>query len=343
LSEASIIGLDIAKNVFQAHGVDAQGEKLFSRRLSRSKVFEFFANHPRCLVALEACGSAHHWGRELTKLGHDVRLLPPAYVRPFVKRQKNDAADAEAICEAVQRPNMRFVAIKSEQQQASALVFRTRDLLVKQRTQTINAIRSHLSEYGWVAPRGPSWVKVLQELIDEEVGSSLPAPAQEMFRVMLSMLEELDQQIAVLDKEISRRAREDEVARRLMTIPGIGPIAATAIAALAPPAETFRRGRDFAAWLGLTPRQKSTGGKTRLGRTSKMGERTLRRLLIIGSSTVVQHASRRGAPEGSWLARMLERKPRMLVTVAQANKTARIVWAVLVKQEDYRAQVAATA
>ncbi len=238
---------------------------------------------------------------------------------------------------------MRFVAIKSEEQQASALVFRTRDLLVRQRTQTINAIRGHMAEYGWVAPKGPSWVTMLGDLIDDEIGQSLPQAARDMFRVMLAMLEEMDRQIAVLDKEIARRAREDEVARRLMTIPGIGPIGATAIAALAPAAETFRRGRDFAAWLGLTPRQKSTGGKTRLGRTSKMGERTLRRLLIIGSSAVVQHASRRGAPEGSWLANMLARKPRMLVTVAQANKTARIVWAVLVKKEDYRAPVAVAA
>lgn len=258
-----------------------------------------------------------------------------------MKRQKNDAADAEAICEAAQRPNMRFVAVKSEEQQASALVFRTRDLLVRQRTQTINAIRGHMAEYGWVAPKRPSWVAKLGNLLEDEIGSSLPRAARDMFRVMLAMLEELNRQVAALDMEIARRAREDEVARRLMTIPGIGPITATAIVALAPAAETFRRGRDFAAWLGLTPRQKSTGGKTRLGRTSKMGERTLRRLLIIGSSTVVKYASCRGAPEGSWLAGMLARKPRMLVTVAQANKTARIVWALLARKENYRAPVAA--
>lgn len=341
MNEVSTIGLDIAKNVFQAHGADASGQQIFSRRITRAKVLEFFAKQPKCLVALEACGGAHHWARELTQLGHEVRLIPPAYVKPFVKRQKNDAADAEAICEAVQRPSMRTVAIKSEEQQASALVFRTRDLLVRQRTQTINAIRGHMAEFGWVAPRGPSWVMLLGDLIEEEIGASLPEGARNMFRVMLSMLEEFDRQIAALDKEIARRAREDEVARRLMTIPGIGPVTATAIAALAPEAETFRRGRDFAAWLGLTPRQKSTGGKTRLGRTSRMGERTLRRLLIIGASTVVQHASRRGAPEGSWLAGMLARKPRMLVTVAQANRTARIVWAVLAKKEDYRAPVVA--
>lgn len=343
MSEVSMIGLDIAKNVFHAHGSDAAGRQIFSRRITRRKVLEFFAAQPRCMVALEACGGAHHWARELTRIGHQVRLIPPVYVKPFVKRHKNDAADAEAICEAMQRPNMRFVAVKSEEQQASALVFRTRDLLVRQRTQTINAIRGHMAEYGWVAPQGPSWVTMLRDLIEGEAGSSLPQAARDMFRVMLGMLDELDRRVTELDKEIERRAREDEVARRLMTIPGIGPITATAIAALAPAAETFKRGRDFAAWLGLTPLQKSTGGKTKLGRTSKMGERTLRRLLIIGSSSVVRHATRRGAPEGSWLASMLARKPRMLVTVAQANKMARVVWALLVKKEDYRARVAAAA
>lgn len=317
MAEVITIGLDIAKNVFQAHGAAAGGHQVFSRRIARGKVLEFFGEQRKCLVALEACGGAHHWARELMRMGHELELIPPAYVKPFVKRQKNDAADAEAICEAVQRPNMRFVAVKSEEQQASALVFRMRDLLVRQRTQTINAIRGHMTEYGWVAPKRPSWVTMLGELIDDGVGASLPHAAREMFRVMLDMLdmlEKLDGQIAELDKEIAQRAREDEVPRRLMTIPGIGPIAATAIAALAPAAQTFKRGRDFAAWLGLTPLQKSTGGKTKLGRTSKIGERTLRRLLIIGSSSVILHASRRGAPEGSWLAGMLACKPRMLVS-----------------------------
>lgn len=279
---------------------------------------DFFAAQPSCTVALEACGGAHHWARQLTELGHQVRLIPPAYVKPFVKRQKNDAIDAEAICEAAQRPNMRFVAVKSEEQQAAGLVFRTRDLLVRKRTQLINAVRGHLTEYGWIAPKGPSHVATLADLIEEEAtASSLPEAARPMFRVMLDLLAELNGKIADLDKEITRRAREDEVSRRLMTIPGVGPISATAIAALAPPIETFTKGRDLAAWLGLTPLQKSTGGKQRLGATSKMGERTLRRLLIIGSSAVVQQASKRGAPKGSWLEQMLTRKPRMLVTVEQ--------------------------
>ena len=343
MSEVSTIGLDIAKNVFQAHGADGSGRALFSRKISRTKLLDFFAGQPRCTVALEACGGAHHWARELTHLGHAVKLIPPAYVKPFVKRHKNDAVDAEAICEAAQRPNMRFVAIKTEAQQASGMVFRTRDLLVRQRTQLINAIRGHLTEYGWVAPKGPSHVAMLGDLLEEEMGSSIPEAAKAMFRMMLGLREELDEKIGELDKEIARRAREDVIARRLMTIPGVGPITATAIAAIAPPAETFAKGRDFAAWLGLAPLQRSTGGKQKLGSISKMGERTLRRLLIIGCSAVVLQASRRGAPKGSWLEQMMARKPRMLVTVALANKTARIVWALLMSEEDYKAPVAALA
>jgi transposase len=239
-----------------------------------------------------------------------------------VRRQKNDAIDAEAICEAAQRPSMRFVAVKSEREQAAGLLFRTRDLLVRQRTQLINAIRGHLAEYGWIAPKGPSHVATLADLLEEEeMASSLPEAACAMFRLMLDLLAGLDGKIADLDKEIARRAREDEVSRRLMSVPGIGPISDTAIAALAPPAETFAKGRDFAAWLGLT----------------------LRHLLIIGSSAVVLQASKRGAPRGSWLEQMLARKPRTLVTVALAHKMARIISALLVKQENYRALVAAKA
>lgn len=341
MSEVSIIGLDIAKHVFQAHGADASGRAVLRKKLSRSKVLPFFASHPRCRVVLEACGGAHHWARELAKLGHDVQLIAPAYVRPFVKRQKNDAADAEAICEAAQRPSMRFVPVKTEAQQAAALVFRGRDLLVRQRTQISNALRGHMAEYGWIAPKGLAHLEKLAALLADP--SAVPADVRVVCTVLLESLAVLDRQIALLDKEIVRRSREDEVARRLMTIPGIGPITATAIAALAPPPGTFAKGRDFAAWVGLTPRQHSTGGKQKLGAISRMGERTLRRLLIIGSSAVVLQASKRGAAKGSWLEQMMARKPRMLVTVALANKTARIVWAVLTKNEDYRAPVAVAA
>ena len=343
MSEVTTIGLDIAKTVFHAHGADERGRGVFSKRLTRAKLLAFFAAQPRCTVALEACAGAHHWARELTALGHEVRLIPPAYVKPFVKRHKNDAVDAEAICEAAQRPTMRFVAVKSEEQQASALVFRTRDLLVRQRTQLINAIRGHLTEYGWVAPKGPAYVSMLGDLHEDEMGASLPPAALSMFRVMLDLLADLDERIAALDKEIAQRAREEETARRLMTIPGIGPITATALIALAPAAETFAKGRDFAAWVGLTPTQHSTGGKQKLGATSKMGERTLRRLLIIGASAVILQATRRGTVKGSWLEQMLARKPRMLVMVALANKMARIVWALLAKGGTYRAPTAVTA
>ncbi|PZR51332.1 MAG: IS110 family transposase, partial [Stutzerimonas stutzeri] len=258
----------------------------------------------------------------------------------FVKRQKNDAADAEAICEAALRPTMRFVAIKSEQQQASAVVFRARDLLVRQRTQIINSLRGHLAEYGRVVAQGPGHVtKLIAQA--EDPASSLPPAASLALGLLSGMLRTLDEQIARMDAEIARRAREDEVARRLTTIPGIGPVTATAMAALAPAAEAFRKGRDFAAWMGLTPLQKSSGGKQKLGRTSKMGERTLRRLLIIGACAVVQQATRRGAPQSSWLAQILTRKPRIVVIVALANKMARTVWALLAKGGIYQAPAVA--
>jgi transposase len=339
MDEVTTIGLDIAKQVFHVHGADGSGRALFSRRISRAKMHGFFASQPRCVVAMEACGGSHYWARELGAMGHEVRLIAPRYVKPFVKRQKNDAADAEAICEAAQRPSMRFVAIKDEEQQASAAVFRARDLLVRQRTQTINALRGLLAEYGWIAPKGLFHLAGMITRI-EDPSCALPPGARGVFLVMIDAIKEQDRRIRELDREIHQRARADADARRLMTIPGIGPITATAILALAPPAETFRKGRDFAAWLGLTPLQRSTGGKQKLGAISKMGERTLRRLLIIGSSAVVLHASKRGAPDGSWLGQMMARKPRMLVTVAQANKTARIAWAVLAKGEAYKAPVA---
>jgi transposase len=330
----------LAKHVFQLHGADASGRTVLRQQLRRGEVLRFLGALEPCVVAMEACGSAHYWGREIGRLGHEVRLIAPAYVKPFVKRQKNDAADAEAICEAAQRPSMRFVAVKSAERQAAALVFRTRDLLVRQRTQAINALRSHLAEFGMIAPKGPANIAALAGRLGEP-GEKLPVEARIMLEVLADTIAALDGRIAQLDAEIARRAREDETARRLMTIPGVGPITATAMTALAPPAGTFRRGRDFAAWLGLTPLQKSTGGKQRLGRVSKMGERSLRRLLIIGASAVVSQAARRGAPAGSWLARMLATKPRMLIIVALANKMARTVWALMTKGEDYRAPAAA--
>ncbi len=343
VSEVTTIGLDIAKQVFHAHGADQAGRTMFSRKITRSKLLGFFAAQPACLVAMEACGGAHHWARELTRLGHTVRLIPPAYVKPFVKRHKNNAVDAEAICEAVQRPGMRFVAVKTEAQQAAAMVFRTRDLLVRQRTQFINALRpSGGVRVGGPAGNGPHGDARRSA---RRGGDGLVAAASGAGHVEGDdgPDAELDGQVAELDKEIARRAREDDAARRLMTIPGIGPVTATAIIALAPAVETFSKGRDFSAWLGLTPLQSSTGGKQKLGAISKMGERTIRRLLIIGASAVVKQAVLRGAPAGSWLERMLARKPRMLVSVVLANKMARTVWALLTRQENYKVPAAATA
>lgn len=309
---------------------------LFRKKLRRDHVLRFLAAQPACTVAMEACAGSHYWARELAKLGHDVRLIAPGYVKPFVKRQKNDAADAEAICEAAQRPTMRFVAVKSEDQQAAAMVFRVRDLMVRQRTQTINAIRGHLAEFGLVAAQGLFHVAKLVTAIEEK-DPTIPEAARPILSLLVEQLRALDTRVAELDREIARRAREDAEAKRLMTIPGIGPITATALAALAPSAQTFKRGRDFAAWLGLTPLQRSSGGKQKLGETSRMGERTLRRLLIIGASATVRWAMRKGAATDPWLSQMLSRKPPMLVIIALANKTARIVWALMAKGGTYRA------
>src|SRR3954470_7582071 len=340
VEEVSTIGLDLAKHVFQAHGARVSGAVVFRKKLRREQVLTFFAGQPRCLVAMEACASSHHWARAIGELGHEVRLIPPAYVKPFVKRQKNDMADAEAICEAAQRPTMRFVAVKSANQQAAAVVFRTRDLLVRQRTQAINALRGHLTEFGVIAAKGPAHASKLIAAL-EDPASDLPQAARGILAVLVEELRSLDERIAVLDREIARHVKENSVARRLMTIPGIGAVTAAALTALAPPAHTVRRGRDFAAWLGLTPVQLSSGGKERLGRTSKMGERSLRRLLIIGASAVARWAASKGVPAGTWLGRMLARKPPLRVRVALANKMARIVWTLLARGGVYRAPVAA--
>jgi transposase len=338
MSEVHTIGLDLAKNVFQVHGADASGAVILRKKLRRKQVLEFFGSLPPCLVAMEACAGAHFWARQIGRFGHEVRLIPPAYVRPFVKRNKNDAADAEAICEAVQRPSMRFVAVKNEEAQGGTVVFRTRELLVRQRTQIINAFRGHLTEFGEVMPQGATYASRLIAMIDDPQ-IALPETARAALRPLTVILAQLNEQIRDLDAQIARRVHEDEKARRLMTIPGIGPLIATALTALAPPPEMFRRGRDFAAWLGLVPRQHSTGGKQRLGATTKMGERSLRRLLIIGANSVVQWRNRKGAAPGSWLAGMLARKPALLVRVALANKMARIVWALMARGGVYRARV----
>lgn len=340
MGEVTTIGLDLAKSVFQAHGADAAGEVVFRKKLRRDQVLRFFASQPRCLVAMEACSGAHHWAREFMALGHEVRLIQPRYVKPFVKRQKNDVADAEAIIEAAQRPTMRFVAPKTAEAQGAAIIFRTRDLLVRQRTQLSNALRGHLAEFGFVVSQGVGQVgRLIALAVDPE--TDLPAQARPILAIIAECIQALQAKITMLDREIKARAKADPVARRLMTVPGVGPIVATALVALAPPASTFRRGRNFAAWVGLTPRQNSSGGKERLGRISKMGDRNLRRLLILGASSAAKVAAKDPSQASPWLAGMLSRKPRMLVTVALANKITRIVWALMAHGGSYRAPAAA--
>ena len=340
MEQVTIIGIDLAKHSFQLHGAHANGSVAFRRKLSRGKLLDFLASQPRCAVAMEACASAHYWGRETEKLGHEVKLIPPIYVKPFVKRHKNDTTDAEAICEAAQRPTMSVVAVKSEgRQQARGMLFRTRDLLVRQRTQTINALRGHLAEFGVVAPQGPAHVSRLASAL-EDPGSGLPELVRELGGLLLEQIAGLNAKIVGLEKELRACARRDEEASRVMTIPGVGPITAMALQAFAPPMESFGRGRDFAAWLGLVPKQYTTGGKPRLGKISKMGQRDLRRLLISGAMAEVSWAVRRGRAKDPWLASMLERKPRKVVAVALANRTARIVWALTTKKEIYRASAA---
>ncbi|WP_140849555.1 IS110 family transposase [Paracoccus sp. FO-3] len=333
MDEISIVGVDLAKQVFQIHGATSDGRAVFRKKLSRPQFAKFMAALPPCLVAMEACGTAHYWGRELGRFGHDIRLIPPVYVKPFVKRQKNDAADAEAIAEAVQRPTMRMVAVKSAAQQARAMLFRTRDLLVGQRTQLVNALRGHLAEHGIVLGKGIGNVQRLALRLEED---DLPDLVRHLGRLYLDQIALLGAEIEKLDNRIVAAAKENGVARRLQTMPGIGPVCAMAITAFAPDMREFRRGRDFAAWLGLVPRQHSSGGKQKLGRTSKMGQRDIRRLLIVGAMSIVHWRGRDGGRPGSWLARMLARKPRMLVAIALANKMARMVWAMLVREEDYR-------
>jgi transposase len=335
MNNVTIIGIDLAKRIFHAHGAYVDGSVAFRKRMTRAQVLPFLTRQPTCVVAMEACASAHEWGRAIQGLGHEVRLIPPSYVKPYVKRQKNDTADAEAIAEAGSRPTMRFVVVKTEEQQARSMVFRTRDLLVRQRTQLINALRGHLAEHGVIAPQGPAHLKTLAGKI-AAAEPPMPQLVRDVGRVYLEQIDRLSSKIAELEKTLRREAQCGEDTRRLQTMPGIGPITAMAVEAFAPPMTTFKRGRDFAAWLGLIPVQHSTGGKQRLGRTSKMGQRDIRRLLIIGAMAVIQWASRRGARPGSWLGRMLDRKPLMLVAMALANKMARSIWAMLTKKEDYR-------
>jgi len=331
------IGIDLAKSVFQVHGVDAVGAVTIRKKLRRAEVLKFFASLGPCLVGMEACATAHFWARELSRLGHEVRLMPPSYVKAYLRRQKNDAADAEAICEAVTRPSMRFVPVKSADQQSVLVLHRTRDLLVRQRTMLINAIRGHCAEFGMIAPQGARRAAELIEQIREAEASALPDLARSTLLMLAAQLDALAMQIHNLERQLMIWHRQDETSQRLATIPGVGIITATALAASVTDPSLFRSGREFAAFLGLVPRQNSSGGKDRLGRISKMGDGYLRKLLVVGATSVIRRAADNASGTGVWVRSLMERKPSRVVTVAMANKTARIAWAVLARGEVYRA------
>jgi transposase len=330
-----MIGVDLAKSVFQAHGSSMTGHRHYSKKLSLLQFRKFMAEQPPAVVVMEACGSANYWAREMVHLGHEVKLIAPQYVKPFLKRQKNDAADAEAIVIAAQRPEMRFVEPKTEDQQARAMLFRCRERLVHQRTELVNALRSHLYEYGHTVPQGIGQMKNIAAIISAP-NSDLPELVGEECGDLLEQIAEKTARIDVKTRKIKTLAADGDMARRLQTMPGVGPLTALAVEAFAPDMGSFRRGRDFAAWLGLVPRQHSSGGKERLGRISKAGQADIRRLLITGAMSRLSWLGRKPIPEGSWLSRMLEKKPKMLVAIALANKMARAIWAMLVKNEDYR-------
>jgi transposase len=331
----TMIGVDLAKNVFQVHGALRTGEVQFRKKLTRKQFPVFMAQQEPCTVILEACCGAHYWARQMEALGHEVKLIAPQYARPFVKRQKNDAADAEAIVIAARQPEMRFVAPKTVEQQSRAAVFRGRERLVHQRTADVNALRALLHEHGHVFPTGIRHLDRMRALVEDEA-SDLPALIREECQDMLVQIAEKTARITERTTKLKALAARSDRARRLQTMPGVGPLTAVAVEAFGPDMAAFKTGRDFAAWLGLVPRQHSSGGKERLGRMTKAGQADIRRLLIIGAMSRLNWLGQRSIVEGSWLSRMLARKPKMLVAIALANKMARQIWAMLMKNEDYK-------
>ncbi len=343
MTKITIIGLDLAKTVFQVHGADQDGRPVMRKKLRRGQVLGFFAGLSPCLIGLEACASAHYWARELQALGHAVRLIPPQYVKPFVKTNKNDASDAEAICEALTRPTMRFAPLKSAEQQSVLMLHRARELLVRQRTMLINALRGHCGEFGVVVAQGASKVAELIAMIEDRQDERLPALAREALGSLVGQLQMVQAQIVGLEKKLMAWHRANEASRRLATIPGVGVITATALVATIGDASQFHSGRQLAAWLGLVPRQHSSGGKDRLGRISKRGDGYLRKLLVHGARTVLLWSRRKKETRTAWLEALLARRPTNVVVVAMANKTARVVWALLSRGETFRAETRAAA
>jgi transposase len=340
--QITTIGFDLAKNVFQVHGIDATEKVVIRKPLRRSQVIKFFSGLSPCLVGMEACASAHYWARELTRLGHEVRLMPANDVKAYVKRNKNDAADAEAICEAVRRPTMRFVPVKSAEQQGRLMQHRTRDLLLRQRTQVINALRAHLAELGIVAAQGREGLKELLSIIAEEGDARLPLDARASLIVLAAQLQALQTLIGSIEKRLVVQHRANAASKRLISIPGIGIIGASAIASTVTDPKVFRSGRDFAAWIGLVPRQDSTGGKQKLGPISKQGDRYLRRILVVGAHSVLRRA-KLNPEKYPWLTQLLARRPFKVVAVALANKMARVAWALLARGGTYRVPALAAA
>ncbi len=340
MTTATTIGLDIAKNVFQVHGIGANGQVVFRQKLSRGRLMGFFKKLSPCVVGIEACASSHYWAREIGALGHTVKLMPPAYVKPYVKRQKNDAADAEAICEAVQRPSMRFVPIKSPDQQSGMVLHRTRRLLVCQQTSLINAIRAHLAEFGIIAPIGRLGMQQLTAVINAPEDQRVPSLARKCLSALSMQLEALREQIGNLDRCIIAWHRSNDTCRRLDAMPGVGPALATALVASVADPKAFRSGRDFSAWIGLVPRQNSSGGKERLGGITKQGDRYLRSLFCAGALAVIRYAKKHGTEHRPWLTKLLTRRPVKVAAIALANKLARMAWAIMAKGEAYREPVA---
>ena len=341
MSEISIVGLDLAKLVFQVHGADKSARCVLRKQLKRRELLAFFAGLAPCLVAMEACGSAHYWAREIAKLGHEVRLIPPAYVKPYVKRGKNDRIDAEAICEAASRPAMRFVPVKTVEQQSLALLHRSRELLIKTRTMLVNALRAHLAEFGFIAAKGIHKLPDLIKIVSEAAAEALPSMARAALSGFLDAIALINAQLDGIEKRLRAWHSANAQSKRLETAPGVGIISATALCALVADPKLFKNGRHFAAWVGLTPRLDGTGGKTRLGRISKAGDRTLRRLFVLGATSLLKSLANKATPLALWVQALLARRSRRAVTVALANKLARVAWAIMARGEAFRPAAAA--